>query len=96
MLAWHRALIHLRRTTPFLQNGEPGNTNVVFDEIKMVFSMVRGELTLCCNLADTDRQFSLQKGSQVILSSRTATQVKEGFLVLEPDTVAIIKSGGAA
>jgi maltooligosyltrehalose trehalohydrolase len=96
MLEWYRALIRLRRTTPSLQSAEPGHTSVVFDEIKMIFSMVRGELTLCCNLGDTDRQFSLQKGSQVVLSSRTATKVKEGFLVLQPEAVAIIKSVGAA
>jgi maltooligosyltrehalose trehalohydrolase len=96
MLAWYRALIRLRRTTPFLHRNEPKHTSVVFDEIKMAFSMVRGEVTLCCNLGDTDRHFSLQSGSQVILSSRRTTPVKEGFLVLQPDTVAIIKSGDTA
>jgi maltooligosyltrehalose trehalohydrolase len=96
MLAWYRALIRLRRITPSLQSGEPGHTRVVFNEPEMTFSMHRGDVTLCCNLGHTDRQFSVQEGSQIILSSRTTTPVEEGFIVLQPDTVVIIKSSKMA
>jgi maltooligosyltrehalose trehalohydrolase len=96
MLAWYRSLIRLRRTTPSLQTGEPGDTRVVFDKLKMVFSMEHDNVTLCCNLSETDRQFSLQEGSQIVLSSRTAISIKEGFFVLPPDTVVIVKLSGVA
>jgi maltooligosyltrehalose trehalohydrolase len=92
MLAWYRALIRLRRITPSLQNGEPGHTRVIFNEVDMTFSMERGDVTLCCNLDNTDRQFSVQEGSRIILSSRTVTPIERGSLTLQPDTVAIIKS----
>jgi maltooligosyltrehalose trehalohydrolase len=96
MAAWYRALIRLRRMTPSLQRDEPGTARVVFDELEKTFSMERGDVTLCCNLSDSDRQFRVQEGRQMVLSSRTATPVKEGFLVIPPDTIGIIKSRDAA
>jgi maltooligosyltrehalose trehalohydrolase len=42
MLAWYRELISLRRTTPALNDGEPGHTRVLFDQQEMRFSMSAG------------------------------------------------------
>ena len=39
MLAWYRKLIQLRRSTPCLNNGEPGNTVMTFSEEQRWFSM---------------------------------------------------------
>jgi hypothetical protein len=64
---------------------------VLYREQEMGFSLERGDITLCCNLGDTDCQFPMPLGSQVVLSSRRATPFKEGVLMLQPNTVVIIK-----
>lgn len=92
MPEWHRASIRLRQITPTLQNREPGRTRVVFNEREMTFSMQRGDVTLCCNLGNTDRRFCVHEGSQIDLSSTAPTPVEEGSIVLQPDTVVILKS----
>jgi maltooligosyltrehalose trehalohydrolase len=95
MLAWYRALICLRRATPSLNNGEPGNTRVFYNQQEMTFSMERGEITLCCNLAETERQFPLAKGSEIVLSSCADLPLKTGAVELPPNTAAVFARSGS-
>jgi maltooligosyltrehalose trehalohydrolase len=95
MLAWYRELIRLRRTTPSLNKDEPGNARVLYDQQEMSFSIERGEITLCCNLGETERQFPLRPGGEIVLSSRGRLLPKDGDVVLLPDTVAIISRSGS-
>jgi maltooligosyltrehalose trehalohydrolase len=73
MLAWYRQLIRLRRAAAALNNGEPGQTRVFYQE--RWFSMERGDLTVSCNLGETARRFPVAVGSRVVLSSRGAVTV---------------------
>jgi maltooligosyltrehalose trehalohydrolase len=90
MLAWYRALIHLRRTTPSLNNGEPKQTRVRFNQQEMWISVERGNFTLHCNLGGAPLRVSVPKGRRVILNSRGDSPLHDGVLMLEPDAVAII------
>jgi maltooligosyltrehalose trehalohydrolase len=90
MLAWYRELIRLRRTTAALNEGEPGDTRVRFDQQQMWFSMERGNVTLCCNLGGRERLFPVQEGGKVVLSSRESLTVRNGGVELPPDTVVIL------
>jgi len=90
MLAWYRALIHLRRATPSLNNGEPGQTRALYSRQEMWISVERGNLTLHCNLSEVPLRVSVPEGSQVILNSRGQTPLHGGALMLEPNAAVII------
>ena len=70
MKAWYRDLIRLRRSTPALNNGEPGNARVAFDETERWLALGRGEVLTLCNLGESDHEFPVPDGSTVLLSSR--------------------------
>lgn len=89
MHRWYRELIRLRRTTPSLNDGEPGRTRVEWDEEQKWFTMTRGEVTLICNLGGQARDFEAPTGGLVRLSSREGIAVSGGALRLPPDTAAI-------
>jgi maltooligosyltrehalose trehalohydrolase len=91
MLAWYRTLIRLRRNTTALSVGEPEQTRVHYDQQQQWFSMDRGDVTVCCNLGESDRQFPATKGKKVVLSSREATPLKDGVVVLPPNTAVILQ-----
>jgi len=92
MLAWYQKLIRLRQTTEAWNQGEPGHTRVLFDQQAMWFSMERGNVTLCCNLGARERRFPVQGDGKVVLSSRENLSVRDGSVVLPPDTVAILEN----
>jgi maltooligosyltrehalose trehalohydrolase len=92
MLAWYRDLIRLRRTTPSLNDGEPGNAHVSFDEQDKWLCLMRGPVAVCCNLGDSSHSFSVTPGSEIALASQNGLQIKDGSLALPPDSIAAIFS----
>jgi maltooligosyltrehalose trehalohydrolase len=91
MLAWYRALIQLRRSTPALNNDEPGNTRVHVDEQNKCFSMERGSVTLFCNLGETMHTFRIAAKSELILSSGTPFRPNRNAVEVPADTVVIFR-----
>ena len=87
MLEWYRALIGLRRNTPCLNDGTPGNTRVTFDEQANWLRMDRGNVAVICNLGEEFR-FPAPHGARVLLASREAP---ESPLTLTRDSVVILK-----
>ncbi len=93
MLAWYRELIRLRRTTPSLNDGEPGHTRVSYDEGQKWLRMERGRATVMLNLGANEHRFRVGEGDKVGLASRAGIAVKEGVVSLPADTVAIVARG---
>lgn len=91
MLAWYRQLIHLRKTTPALNNGEQGNARVDCDEAGRWLRMQRGSVCMICNLGESSRSFSIIGEAQLTIASRCGLQIKDGAVELPPDTVAIVE-----
>jgi maltooligosyltrehalose trehalohydrolase len=96
MLDWYRQLIRLRRGTPSLNNGEPGQTRVFYNQQQKCFAMERGSVTVSCNLGETVRRFPVPDDGQVMLSSQGDMPLKDGAIMLQPNTVAIIGRSGSA
>jgi maltooligosyltrehalose trehalohydrolase len=96
MQAWYRDLIRLRRSTPALNDGEPGNVRVTFDESQKYFSIERGEILTHCNLGDRDQEFRAPEGSTLLLASLSGTGICESAIILPPDSLAIIKCNDAS
>ena len=92
MREWYRALIHLRRSTSSLNNGEPGNARVLFDEAEKWLILERGEILTHCNLGAGRRQFSVPADSTLLLCSVAVIAILDSVLTLPPDSVAIIRS----
>jgi maltooligosyltrehalose trehalohydrolase len=95
MLAWYRQLIQLRRSTPELNNGEPGNTRVEFDEEEKWLRVIRGAVRVFCNLDKSVRTFPIGEGSTLLLASRPDIERNNGSLSLPADTVAIVRHATA-
>jgi maltooligosyltrehalose trehalohydrolase len=90
MLAWYRKLIHLRRATPCLNNGEPGNTRAEYDEDAKWLRMERGSISVICNLGERDHVLSFAAGAEVVLASREGISAQKGSVTLPPDSVAVV------
>jgi len=69
MLGWYRELIRLRRSTPALNNGEPDQVHVRYDQGEMWLIMERGEATVICNLNIEERRLPAPQGEMVLCSS---------------------------
>ena len=91
MREWYRDLIHLRRSTPSLNNGEPGNARVIFDEAEKWLTLERGEILTHCNLGGSGREFPVPEGSTLLLSSRAGTAIRDLAVTVPPDSVAILR-----
>jgi maltooligosyltrehalose trehalohydrolase len=93
MLAWYRELIRLRRSTPSLNCGEPGNAQVTFDEPEQWLTLKRGEVLLHCNLGTQDHAFAVPAGSSLLLASRSGIAIRDSVVSVPPDSAAIVRHG---
>ncbi len=91
MQTWYRELIRLRRSTPALNDGEPGNAKVTFDEADRWFTLDRGNIQLHCNLGTEVHEFSVPEGSALLLSSNSEITIQGNSVGLPPDSVAIMR-----
>lgn len=89
MLAWYRKLIRLRRTTPYLNDGEPQRLKVIYDEHENWIRVERGTITIICNVGSENRRFLLPHRGEILLASRDEMQIDDSISVA-PDTVVII------
>jgi maltooligosyltrehalose trehalohydrolase len=90
MFQWYRRLIALRRGSTSLNNGEPGQTRVTFDEEKKWLVMVRGAVTVLCNLGDERMEFENPKHWPLVMVSRPDVKATRKAVRLPPDTLAIL------
>jgi maltooligosyltrehalose trehalohydrolase len=91
VLEWYRALIRLRRSTPCLNDGTPGNTHVTYDEQGKWLRMNRGNLTVLCNLGEEHR-FALAASARVLLASQSVSQPDHNSITLTPDSIVILET----
>jgi maltooligosyltrehalose trehalohydrolase len=90
MLAWYRKLIHLRRTSPSLNDGDLGHITVAFDEGKRWLTMDRGLVKVLSNLGESPAEFQNPEHLPLLLASRDGVQLIEDKALLPPDTLAIL------
>src|SRR5271165_1332593 len=90
MLEWFRKLIHLRRTSRSLNDGDLGHISVAFDEDRRWLTMERGLVKTLCNLGDAAAEFENPERFPLLLASRDGVQVVEDKVLLPPDSLAIL------
>jgi maltooligosyltrehalose trehalohydrolase len=92
MLDWYRELILLRRSAASLNNGDPGNSKVTYNEEQRWLWVSRGSIVIACNIASKSRLLPLKRGARLILASRTGVLVEDGSIALPPDAAAVLQT----
>jgi maltooligosyltrehalose trehalohydrolase len=92
MLAWTKDLIHLRRTTLSLNDGDVGHMNVEFDRERRWLAMQRGSVRVLINLGGETTEFAVNAGEQLRLCSRPL-HMQDNALQLPAMSLAILTSG---
>lgn len=89
MLAWFTQLIHLRRTSPSLNDGDMGHVHVTFDEAKRSLMVQRGEVRVLANLGNDAAHFTLPARFEILLASSPEIRAEAAQVTLPPNTLAI-------
>jgi maltooligosyltrehalose trehalohydrolase len=92
MLEWFHQLLHLRRHTPSLNDGDLSHIKVQFDEKKRWLTMDRGLVRVMCNLGGEAVELENPGKFSLTLSSRADIEVNGEKVLLPPDSVAILSS----
>lgn len=92
MLEWIRSLIHLRRTTPALNDGEMSHTEVRWNEEGQWLVMDRGCVRAVLNLGRNVAQFEDAGGYRIRLASRSGVSLTSATLNVPADTIVILCS----
>ena len=90
ILDWYRRLIHLRRTSRSLNDGDLRNIHVSFDEDRRWLTLHRGVVNVLCNLGADTVELPNPDRFPLILRSREDVQISQAEVVLPPDSVAIL------
>jgi maltooligosyltrehalose trehalohydrolase len=90
MRDWYKALIHLRRNSISLNDGDKGHTRVRFDEELRWLVMDRGGVQVMANMGQHDASFDVPESFRVAAVSREGLGVHEGKFSLPPNTLAVI------
>ena len=90
MLAWYRDLIQVRRSTPDLNDGEPGHTRVECNQNEGWLEVHRGHIRVLCNLGQKAHTFRVGERASVLLHSRGSVKATSKGIPVAPDSVAII------
>jgi len=92
LLAWHKALIHLRRTIPALSNDRFDNIKVSFDEGARWLLLERSGVIIACNLNQAGQRIHHRglKSAQLLLASRNGVVVEDEDIILPGESVAIL------
>jgi maltooligosyltrehalose trehalohydrolase len=92
MLDWYRALIHMRRNSSALNDGDRGHTAVRFSEEKRWMVMDRGPVQVLVNLGGEAMSFDVPDGFRIALVSRNGVGDHSGKVSLPSNTLAVISS----
>ena len=92
MLDWTKKLIHLRRQSPSLNDGDLSHIRIEFDEEKRWLEMTRTDVRLVCNLGTETYRSKNPDRRSLVLKSTEAVELTETQVVVPPDSVAILSN----
>jgi len=95
MLDWYRALIHMRRASISLNDGDRGHSAVRFSEEKRWMTMDRGAVQVLVNLGEEAVNFDVPDGFRIALASRNGVGEQLGKVSLPSNTLVILSSEAA-
>jgi maltooligosyltrehalose trehalohydrolase len=92
MMEWVKELIHLRRTTVALNDGDVGHLKVEFDAEKRWLTMQRDSVRVLVNLGTRAEGFKLKEKERVRLCSKQVPEV-DGVALLPAMSLAVLVQG---
>ncbi|MEO6983138.1 MAG: malto-oligosyltrehalose trehalohydrolase [Edaphobacter sp.] len=92
MLGWYRTLIHLRRSSPALNDGDLGHVKVVFDEAKRWMVMDRGPVKVMFNLGNEAVELDNPGRLPLVLASSRDVAAKMEKVVLPANCLAVLSN----
>jgi maltooligosyltrehalose trehalohydrolase len=93
MFEWTSRLIHIRRNSISLNDGDRGHIKVTFDEDNRWLRMDRNLVSVFANLGSGPCLFKVGKEYELLLASiGEYTHVEDGHLTLPPDGFAIVSA----
>ena len=90
MLAWFTKLIHIRRASPSLNDGDTGHNKISFDPDKSWLVMDRGGVQVITNLGSQPAQFDIPGGHRLIAQSQPEISEADGKITLPSNSLAIL------
>ncbi|WP_213806471.1 malto-oligosyltrehalose trehalohydrolase [Granulicella sp. dw_53] len=90
MFQWMKQLIHLRRSSSSLNDGDLGHVKVEYDELKRTLVMTRGLVRIFCNLGEETVSLPDSEGSPLVLASCADIYIEDGKVVLPLNSLAIV------
>jgi maltooligosyltrehalose trehalohydrolase len=90
MLEWCKQLIHFRRSSSALNDGDMGHVEVSYDEEKRWLVVGRGLVTVLCNLGGEEVRLDAPEDAALALASRPDVRLDGGLVVLPSNTLAIL------
>lgn len=90
MLEWVRQLIHLRRHTSCLNDGDLNHLKVKFDEEKQWLTMDRGQVRILCNLGREAVGLENHEGFSPVLSTHNDIEIAADKVMLPPDSLIVL------
>jgi maltooligosyltrehalose trehalohydrolase len=93
ILEWYRALIRLRRTTPCLNDGDPGNVCVTIDEEDRWLRVERGTISVLANLGAAEKTLPVPQSSSLELASHQTIHIAGSTITLPGDSIAVLSAG---
>ncbi|CAN5523166.1 malto-oligosyltrehalose trehalohydrolase [soil metagenome] len=90
MLDWCKQLIHFRRSSTSLNDGDMGHVDVSYDEEKRWLIVGRGLVTVLCNLGDDEVRLDAPKEATLALASRPDIRIDGPSVLLPSNTLAIL------
>lgn len=91
MLDWYKQLIQLRRSSPYLMDGDLSKVDVKFSEEGKWLIMQRKSFQVAVNVSPSDASFDMPPTVELLLRSDKAIQLCDGKLSLPSDSVAILR-----
>ena len=92
LLAWYRELIALRRRRPELADPRLDRAVVTFDEEQRWLAVTRDTVQVLVNLGGREHAFAVPGLPAVVARSSDAVHVRDGRVVVPPDSVAIVET----
>jgi maltooligosyltrehalose trehalohydrolase len=91
MLAWYKSLIHLRKSTPDLLDGDLSHVKVKYDEAQGWIKVQRGSIELLYNLGDTPASFDVPGIFVTLMSTDSDVAAENGYVILHANGFAALQ-----
>jgi maltooligosyltrehalose trehalohydrolase len=96
MLEWTTRLIHIRRNSISLNDGDRGHLKVTFSEEEKWLRMDRNLVSVFANLGTEPREFRVGPEYELLLTSiAESIRVEDGLVTVPPDGFAIVSAENA-